>query len=220
MEGYPDAVSPACPRCSAPVAPGAGAGAGGWSCPDHGPTPAPSSYSGFSEHLTRTHGFPTYLPWPLSPGWAVTDVAAVVDDLGDGDGARTRGTMTCCSGTSELDGPVDVMVVAEESGTGLGARCAGSTHDDPGPGLSDGAPLVRVRLDGRQVPLWAVSTSGSSGEWDRSVVAGEALGRWLWIIVRPASAILLLRDDWILRDVSGLGPPLVELPFAGPAPPW
>jgi hypothetical protein len=77
-----------------------------------------------------------------------------------------------------------------------------------------------VRLDARQVPLWAVSTSGGTGEWDRSVVAGEAGGRWLWIIVRPASAILLLRDDWILRDVSGLGPPLVELPFASPAPPW
>jgi hypothetical protein len=79
---------------------------------------------------------------------------------------------------------------------------------------------VRVRLDQKQVPLWSVSTSGSSGEWDRSVVAGEAQGRWLWIVVRPASAVLLLRDDWILRDVSGLGPPLVELPFAEPAPPW
>jgi hypothetical protein len=147
----------------------------------------------------------------------VTDLAAVVDGSEPG---RTLATMTCVSGTSELDGPVDVMVVAEESGTGLGGRCAGSPHDDPGPGLSDGQPLVRVRLDARQVPLWAVSTSGGTGEWDRSVVAGEAGGRWLWIIVRPASAILLLRDDWILRDVSGLGPPLVELPFASPAPPW
>ena len=210
-------MSPACPRCSAPVAPGDGGDA--WSCPDHGPTdalwrPAEASYAAFTEHLGRTRGFPTYLPWPLSPGWAVTDVAAV------GSEERTRATMTCCSGTSELDGPVDVVVVTEETGTGLGARLAGSSHDDPGPGLPDGAPLVRVRLDQKQVPLWSVSTSGSSGEWDRSVVAGEALGRWLWIVVRPASAILLLRDDWILRDVSGLGPPLVELPFAGPTPPW
>jgi hypothetical protein len=52
------------------------------------------------------------------------------------------------------------------------------------------------------------------------VVAGEAAGRWLWIVMRPASAMLLLRDDWILRDVSGVGPPLVEMPFAGPRPPW
>ena len=57
------------------------------------------------------------------------------------------------------------------------------------------------------------------GDFDRSVVAGEAHGRWLWIVLRPASAILLLRDDWILRDVSAVGPPLVEMPFGGPAPP-
>ena len=48
----------------------------------------------------------------------------------------------------------------------------------------------------------------------------EAGGRWLWVVLRPASAMLLLRDDWILRDVSGLGPPLVELPFGGPRPGW
>ena len=212
-------MSPACPRCSTPVAHD---GASAWSCPDHGPTaalwrPSTATYDGLADHLARTPGFPTYLPWPLSPGWAVTDLAAVVDGSEPG---RTLATMTCVSGTSELDGPVDVMVVAEESGTGLGARCAGSPHDDPGPGLSDGQPLVRVRLDARQVPLWAVSTSGGTGEWDRSVVAGEAGGRWLWIIVRPASAILLLRDDWILRDVSVTGPQLVTLPFGGPTPPW
>jgi hypothetical protein len=38
--------------------------------------------------------------------------------------------------------------------------------------------------------------------------------------MRPASAVLLLRDDWLLRDVSVLGPGLVELPFGGPAPSW
>jgi hypothetical protein len=32
--------------------------------------------------------------------------------------------------------------------------------------------------------------------------------------------MLLLRDEWILRDVSGIGPPLVELPFGGPRPTW
>ena len=51
-------------------------------------------------------------------------------------------------------------------------------------------------------------------------VVGEFAGRWLWIVLRPASAVLLLRDDWILRDVSGVGPPLVEMPFGGPRPVW
>ena len=58
----------------------------------------------------------------------------------------------------------------------------------------------------------------SDGEFDRSVFAGEAAGRWLWLVLRPASAMLLLRDDWILRDIAGLGPQLVELPFGGPPP--
>jgi len=36
-----------------------------------------------------------------------------------------------------------------------------------------------------------VSETGSDRELDRSVVAGEARGRWLWVVLRPASAILL-----------------------------
>ena len=40
-------------------------------------------------------------------------------------GREPRATMTCVSGTSALDGPVDVIVVSEEPGTGLGARIAG-----------------------------------------------------------------------------------------------
>ena len=113
-----------------------------------------------------------------------------------------------------------MFVVTEEAGVGLGARCAGLVHDDPGPEVGDGRPPVRVRIDSKTVPLWAVSTSRSDREFDRSVFAGEALGRWLWIVLRPASAMLLLRDDWILRDVSGMGPPLVEMPFGGPRPAW
>ena len=79
---------------------------------------------------------------------------------------------------------------------------------------------MRVRIGSQSVPMWPVSVSEANGEWDRSVFAGEAGGRWLWIVLRPASAMLLLRDEWILRDVSGVGPPLVEMPFDGPRPPW
>jgi hypothetical protein len=208
-------LSVGCPRCSTPVARAGDA----WSCPDHGLIdplwrPSEASYDAFVEHLGTTARFPTYLPWPLSPGWRITDFAAV------GTVDRGRAAMTCVSGTSVLDGPVDVLVINEEPGTGLGARIAGTVHDDPGPEVGDGPPTVRVRIDSQTVPLWPVSTSSTSGEWDRSVVAGEADGRWLWLVLRPASAVMLLRDDWILRDVSGLGPPLVELPFGGPAPAW
>ena len=207
-----------CPRCPTPIA-RSGTGAG-WSCPEHGLIvplwrPHEATYDGFAEHLLSSKGFPTYLPWPMSPGWSVTDFALVGEEPG-----RTRATLTCCSGTSELDGPVDMVVVTEEAGTGLGARCAGTLHDDPGDEVGFGPPSVKVRVDSQVVSLWPVSTSVLNGELDRSVVAGEAQGRWLWIVLRPASAILLLRDDWLLRDVSGLGPPLVEIPFGGAAPLW
>jgi hypothetical protein len=182
--------------------------------------PDEASYDGFAEALTIAGEFPTYLPWPMSPGWTVSDFAVAGEDS---DTSRAKGTLTCSSGTSALDGPVDVFVVSEESGTGLGSRCAGTLHLDPGPDIGAGPPTVRVRIGSQSVPLWAVSTVSSvpdDRELDRSVVAGEADGRWLWVVLRPASAILLLRDEWILRDVSGIGPPLVEMPFGGPAPSW
>jgi hypothetical protein len=207
-----------CPRCSAPVGE---TGAGGWSCPEHGEVlplwrPEESTYEEFAGHLGRTARFPTYLPWPLGPGWSISDFAAVAPKNGS-----AVASMTCVSGTSALDGPVDVIVVSEEAGTGLGARIAGLGETaDPGHELGDGPPTVRVRLESRTVGLWPVSVSGSDGELDRSVLLGEAEGRWLWLVLRPASAILLLRDDWILRDVSATGPGLVALPFGGPGPAW
>ena len=206
-----------CPRCREALE-RTDQGAG---CPVHGPLPPlwlpdEVTYDGFTEHLRTAGGFPTYLPWPLGPGWWVTEFGVVSDESAD----RPVATLTCCSGTSALDGPVDVFVVTEEAGVGLGARCAGLLAEHPAPDLFEGPPPVRVRIDALTVPLWAVSTSRSDHEFDRSVFAGEARGRWLWIVLRPASAMLLLRDDWILRDVSGMGPPLVELPFGGPRPPW
>ncbi len=205
-----------CPRCRE----GLERAAQGAECPIHGGLPplwlpGEVTYDEFTGHLRAAGDFPTYLPWPMGQGWTVTEFGVVADTF-----ARPMATLTCCSGTSELDGPVDVFVVAEEAGVGLGARCAGLIHDDPGPDVGDGPPPVRVRIASKAVPLWAVSTSRSDHEFDRSVFAGEALGRWLWIVLRPASAMLLLRDDWILRDVSGMGPPLLEMPFGGHRPVW
>lgn len=249
MDGPDDRLRAGCPRCPERLVADAG---GAWSCPTHGATaalwrPRTVDYAAFTGHLDRAAGFPTYLPWPLGPGWSISDFAVVAATppgaaesagsraaaTGAGPDAATGGaalaTMTCVSGTSALDGPVDVIVVSEETGTGLGARLAGLPAGSDGgpaprpgatPAIADGPPEVKVRLEAHTVGLWPVSTSAAGREWDRSVLAGEAQGRWLWLVLRPASAILLLRDTWILRDVSATGPHLVTVPFGGPAPTW
>jgi hypothetical protein len=212
-------LDPGCPRCPRPVA----RDGAGWVCRDHGPVPPlwrpdEASYDAFVAHLGRSVGFPTLLPWPLGPGWHVSGFGVVGEDDG------VRATVTVCSGTSALDGPVDVLVVSEEPGIGLGARVARIAEETPGD-LGDDPPLARVRVEQVSVPMWPVSTSSAPAgahavELDRFVLVGELRGRWLWLVIRPASAMLLLRDEWILRDASTLGPPLVEVTFGGPDPGW
>lgn len=214
--GVSSPLTAGCPRCSHPVLERDRA----WLCPDHGEVPPLwrpqlAAYDAFAAHLVAAGPFPTYLPWPMSPGWHVTDFGVV-----GADPERPAATVTCCSGASELDGAVEVMVVSEEPGTGLGARCAGNGRSDPGPEVGDGPPAVHIRVGHRDVALWAVSTSTHGQDFDRSVLAGEAEGRWLWLVLRPASAVLLMADGVVLRDVSGIGAPLIELPFGGPPPPW
>lgn len=184
-------------------------------------------YDSFVAHLDRAGELPTYLPWPLRPGWSVVDFGVATH------GSAPAATLTAVSGPSEVDGPVDLLVIAEEAGVGLGARFAGTPGADPGIGhqLHEHPPAARIRIGSQPVPLWSVSlgavppeldwaATGEAGEWDRSVVAGEAAGRWLWVLIRPASAVLLLQESWELRDVSGLGMALVELPFGESHPRW
>lgn len=209
-------LAPGCPRCPAPVV----EEPGGWRCRDHGPIdplwrPAVADYESFAEHLLLARGVPTLTPWPLGPGWVVTDFGAVSRP-----GCEARAGFVSCAGASDADGVVELTVVSEEPGVGLGARCSGLTRTDPGAEIGDGPPHVRVRIDGHPVSLWAVSTSESDVTFDRSVFAGEAQGRWLWLVLRPPSAALLLADEWVLQDVAGLGPELMDLPFGGSPPAW
>lgn len=209
-----------CPRCPTPVVELEEGVRAGWSCPAHGRVsplwrPGEATYEAFAAHLQTAADVPTYLPWPLPPRWSVTDFGVVAETS-----ERPLATMTCSSGSSDADGPVDVLVVTEEPGTGLGGRCAGLVGETPGAEVGEGPPAARVEIDGKTSPLWVVSTISSSREFDRSVLAGEAEGRWLWMVLRPAAALLLLHDDWVLRNVAELGPSLLETPFGGPAPEW
>lgn len=220
-------LAASCPRCTSPVT---GEGAS-FACSAHGPIeplwrPDEADYDSFAELVGRSDDLPTYLPWPMSPGWSIADFGCVGHD------GRVRATVTTTVGTSELDGEVEVTIVSEEPGVGLGARCAGTTYDDPGPQISNGPPAIHVRAGGRTVPLWLVddaredapdSGAPHHAEDDilaRVVFAGEADGRWLWLVMRPASAALLLHDDWLLADVTGFGPEALEMPFGGPRPTW
>ena len=205
-----------CPRCAAPVTEDHGR----WSCLDHGAItplwrPAVANYESFAEHVRRAGSMPSYAPWPMPPGWTVTDFGCVAADGADG-----RASFTSCTGSSEADGVVELAIVSEEPGVGLGARCAGFRRTDPGAEIGDGPPHAKVRVDGHQFPLWYVTMGDGDVEADRSVFAGEAEGRWLWLVLRPAPAALLLRDEWLLRDIGQLGPALIDLPFGGSPPAW
>jgi hypothetical protein len=207
-----------CPRCAALVH-GSGATV---DCPTHGPV-APlwrsvdPCYEAFAEHLTISRGLPTLMLWPLPVGWQVTDFGCV----GGLDGGLPLATFVTCGGPSELDGVVEVTVVSEEPGVGLAGRCGRIGHDDPGADTADDPPLLRIDVDGVSTPLWIVSTADTGGEvLDRVVLAGEALGRWLWLVLRPASAALSLEQLGSLADVAGFGPALVSLPFTKVPRPW
>lgn len=208
-------LAPSCPRCPEDIEVGEDA----WTCPSHGSVvplwrPETPSYDAFAEHLLASGSLPTWLPWPLPPGWVVHDFGAVAVP-----GADASATFASCSGSTALDGVVEVTVVSEEPGVGLGARCAGILRTDPG-GQITGPPAAKLHLDGHPISLWSVSTSDDDVGFDRSVLAGEAQGRWVWLVLRPASAALLLTEQMSLFDVSGLGPALVGLPFGSVPPAW
>ena len=97
-------------------------------------------------------------------------------------------------------------MVSEEPGVGLGAGLRGTVTADPGDAVGHGPASIRVRVDAHPVPMWVLPSSDDDDLLRRAVFAGEAGGRWLWLVLRPASAVLLLRDDWMLADVTGSGP--------------
>jgi len=207
-------LEPECPRCPAAVT---GTGSS-WLCAIHEAIVplwrvTDPDYDAFAEYLVRSRPLPSWVPWPLPDGWRVTDFGCV----GLEDGGNPQAAYVTCSGPSELDGVVELTVVTEEPGVGLAARIGGVTYTDPGREAGDGAPLTRIRVDSNSVPMWLVSTydgaSRATSALDRAVLAGEALGRWLWLVLRPASAALLLAEMGPLHDVSAHGPQLVSLPF-------
>lgn len=152
-------------------------------------------------------GCPIWLPWPLAAGWLCTGFLEVGDDRY---GSKAAGT--ALSGPGLISGPADMLLISEEIGVGLGAQMAGLPGPDPGLGFDDGPPHAKITALGRPLPLWSVDAGP-----DKAVYAGEAMGRWLWIILWPAAAGVLLLNEFQLCDLREPGIDL-DLPFGAPCP--
>jgi Family of unknown function (DUF6758) len=182
-----------CPRCGGQVhEPSAWTSA--WRCDEHGDVhplhPACSPSPDGLEAVVRIAAVPVWLPWPLPMGWLVTGFAKAGDDR-----SGARACVVAVSGPNPVGGPGDMLLVAEEPGVGLGAHLAGIGGPDPGQDFVTQPPHAWVRYGKREFPLWHVDAP------DRAAFAGEAMGYWLWVVLWPATAGVLLVEPLSLRDL-------------------
>lgn len=164
-----------------------------WRCPRHGTvhpyTVLTHSSPNAVQHVVRLAKAPVWFPRGLG-GWVCSGIGYAGDER-----SGALATATCLSGPGPLGGPAELLVVAEDPGIGLGARHAGLLEPDPGEHFEVGQPDAKLLVAGHPTPVWSVPSSG-----DRAVFVGEAKGMWLWLIVCPAAAGVLLYDGWSLHD--------------------
>lgn len=201
--------APTCPRCGGPVRePSAWSSA--WQCDLHGQVdPLGAVYSPSREGLEgllRTPGVPVWIPWPLPTGWLVSGFAAAGDER-----TGTRGCIVAVSGPNPVGGPADLLLVSEEPGVGLGARLAGLDGPDPGDDFATRQPHAFVRFGHHEFPLWHVNAP------DCAAFAGEMMGQWLWAVLWPDTAGVLMVEPITLRDLRDPGQQL-DLPFGATSP--
>ncbi len=198
-----------CPRCDSEVRePSIWSSA--YHCEQHGEVhPLRSGFSpsqeGLDGVLTRAE-VPVWLPWPLPQGWLVTGFAVAGDER-----TGTRGCSVALSGPNPAGGPAEMMLISEEPGVGLGARFAGLGGPDPGAQFASGPPAAVVEFGNHEFPLWNVETAGPAA------FAGEVSGNWLWLLLWPHTAGLLMIEPMELRDLRDPGQDL-DLPFGAPSP--
>jgi hypothetical protein len=202
-------LPPACPRCSRPVRePTAWSSA--WRCGWHGEVdpllPAFNSSREGLDGLLRIAGVPVWLPWPLPAGWLVAGFAGAGDER-----TGARACAVAVSGPNPLGGPADMLVVAEEPGVGLGAALAGLDSVDPGADFACAPSVATVSFGNHGFPLWQVESP------DRAVFAGEIKGHWLWLVLWPDTAGVLLLEPIELRDLRDPGQDM-DLPFGTASP--
>lgn len=104
-----------------------------------------------------------------------------------------------------------MLVISEELGVGLGAGFAGLAGPDPGSDFASRPPHACVRFGNHEFPLWHVDAP------ERAAFAGEMMGNWLWLILWPDTAGMLLVEPLELRDLRDPGQEL-DLPFGALSP--
>jgi hypothetical protein len=149
---------------------------------------------------------PVWLPWPLPEGWLVTGIARAGDER-----SGVRGCVVAVSGPNPVGGPGEMLLISEELGVGLGARFAGLDGPDPGSDVASGPPHAMVRFGHHEFPLWHVEAP------ERAAFVGEAMGCWLWLVLWPDTAGMLLVEPLDLVDLRDPGLDL-DLPFGAPSP--
>ncbi len=149
---------------------------------------------------------PLWAPLPLLPGWTVTGLALAGDER-----VGARASALALSGPSPLGGPADLVIVAEEPGVGLGARIAGLEQIDPGD-YAVGQPDAKIEAAGHPTALWRCASAE-----DRIAFMGEALGVWLWTVLWPPAAELLLLEHVILQDLRAEAYVGLDLPLGAPS---
>ena len=198
-----------CPRCSGPLrAPGLMSS--DWTCAVHGAVepyaPVHHPSPDVVRQLAARAQVPLWAPQPLLPGWTMTGLATAGDAR-----SGARASVLALSGPCPLGGPADLLLIAEEPGVGLGARYAGLDVVDPGP--CDGVPDGRVLASGHPTPLWACASPD-----DRVALVGEAGGVWLWMVLWPPAAELVLLEHLELHDLRAGEHAAPDLPLGAPSP--
>jgi hypothetical protein len=152
-------------------------------------------------------GVPLWAPLPLLPGWTLTGLGTAGDER-----SPAKATVVALAGPSPLGGPADLLLIAEEPGTGLGARFAGIDDVDPGPTVA-GPPDAKVEAAGHPTALWRAPSAD-----DRAAFVGEAMGVWLWAVLWPPAAELVLLEHVVLHDLRHVAHESVDLPIGAPSP--
>ncbi|WP_250285586.1 MULTISPECIES: DUF6758 family protein [unclassified Frankia] len=183
---------PACPRCLGALCP-PDLWNDQWRCEEHGEV-APYRVAASSREqallfLAHAATAPVWVPWPMPVHWFGSGVAWAGDER-----TGPRATAFAAGGPSPLGGPAELVLVAEEPGTGLGARLAGLPGTDPE--RIGGKPEEKIEAAGHPTALWPVLCPP-----DRAVFVGEACGVWLWVALWPSDAATLLLEHLVLWDL-------------------